>query len=480
MKRQILVGLVLSSYFAGQPGAWAETELSTRTARAIVYKDGYVMVTKEVTGTVGPDGRGVLKELPENVGLGEFWLEPGEGNPGEPTAVARNRYRQKPGGQINTSKEIVLQFPNVKEARTAVKLDWEYYRPGIRWIPTYRLTLGRDGKARLRMQAEILNEMEDLDEVPLELVVGVPNFRFRDIVSPMILQAVVNNPLVAVARAMSNDFNGMMNNVQMFSNQRMSESRGGRRDEGAPAPAGMAEGVPPVPPELTGTAGGAQDMFVYKLPPLTLDIGERAMVPVLSAEIPYRHFYTWDVAIQRSGSVAAGNSPMKILKNEIWHQIELTNTTNLPFTTGAALVLDGRQPIAQDLLTYTSVGGKVQMPLAIAVDVRGSSIDEILERTPNAMIWEHNAYYRILAKGTLKVTNYKKEAITLLLQADFGGTCTETTDQGEFRVSAFSGADWENCTAHPALNSHSTVVWELELKPGETKEVSCKYYYFLR
>ncbi len=476
MKKQILVGMVFSSLVMGSLSVLAETTLEARTSRAVVYKDGYVMVTKEVTGTIGLDGRGVIKELPENVGLGEFWMESGQDGAGDPTVIARNRYQQKPGGQIEAKKEIVLQFPATKNAKTPVKLDWEYYRPGIRWIPTYRLTLGKDGKARLRMQAEILNEMEDMDDVPLELVVGVPNFRFRDTVSPMILQLVMGNPLGAVVRAMSNDLNNMYNNsVQILSNQRVSAVRGG--DE---APAIVASGAPAVPAELAGTAGGAQDLFVYKLPPLTLKVGERAMVPVLSADIPFRHLYTWDVQTQRSGSVASGNSPMKILKNEVWHQIELTNNTNLPFTTGAALILDGRQPIGQDLLTYTSVGGKVQVPLTIAVDVRGTSTDEITDRTPNAVNLDGHPYSRIQGKSTLKVTNYKKEPVTVLLQAEFGGACTEASDKGTFRVSGFQCGDWENCTAHPALNSHSTVCWELTLKAGETQEVSCKYHYFLR
>lgn len=477
MKKQILVGMVLSSLALGSLPVLAETTLEAKTSRVVVYKDGYVMVTKEVAGTVGIDGRGVIKELPENVGLGEFWMEPGQDGAGDPTVVARNRYQQKPGGQVETKKEIVLQFPTAKNAKTPVKLDWEYYRPGIRWIPTYRLTLGKDGKARLRMQAEILNEMEDLDEVPLELVVGVPNFRFRDTVSPMILQLAMGNPLGAVSSAISAS-NAIFLNSQVLSNARMGEARGRRADE--PVPAGAAEGMPAVPAELAGTAGGAQDLFVYKLSPLTLKVGERAMVPVLSADIPFRHLYTWDVRTQRSGSVAAGNSPMKILKNEVWHQIELTNNTNLPFTTGAALILDGRQPIGQDLLTYTSVGGKVQVPLTIAVDVRGTSTDEITERVPNAVNLDGYPYCKIQAKSTLKVTNYKKETVTVLLQADFGGACTEATDKGKFRVSAFQGGDWENCTAHPALNSHSTVTWELTLKAGETQEVSCQYHYFLR
>ena len=57
-----------------------------------------------------------------------------------------------------------------------------YFRPGVRWIPTYRIELAakaRRSPPRSSLQAELLNEAEDLKDVPLDIVVGVPNFRFR-------------------------------------------------------------------------------------------------------------------------------------------------------------------------------------------------------------------------------------------------------------------------------------------------------------
>ena len=57
-----------------------------------------------------------------------------------------------------------------------------YFPSGRAWIPTYRVNLGeKEGKkvANIALQAEILNEAEDLVDVPVDIVVGVPNFRFR-------------------------------------------------------------------------------------------------------------------------------------------------------------------------------------------------------------------------------------------------------------------------------------------------------------
>ncbi|EDN66539.1 hypothetical protein BGP_2831 [Beggiatoa sp. PS] len=39
----------------------------------------------------------------------------------------------------------------------------------------------------------------------------------------------------------------------------------------------------------------AQDLFVYHLPKLKLNKGQRAAVPIFTTSVPYRHLYTWDL-----------------------------------------------------------------------------------------------------------------------------------------------------------------------------------------
>ncbi|HTN74712.1 MAG TPA: hypothetical protein VL096_05675, partial [Pirellulaceae bacterium] len=94
------------------------------------------------------------------------------------------------------------------QAEKPCDLDLLYFRPGMRWIPTYRVSLSEDPKkkvASLALQAEILNEAEPLVEVPLDIVVGVPNFRFRQLPSPLTLETVLRNALqVAEPQLMGN------------------------------------------------------------------------------------------------------------------------------------------------------------------------------------------------------------------------------------------------------------------------------------
>lgn len=449
--------------------AQSVTTLNAKVSRVVVFKDGYCMIVKEVRGRIDSDRRAVVNEVPSGAVLGSFWLL-SEG--AKPTSVIARKKIVTRAGTNESEKQIELIFdPKIPEGQAV--LSWSYFGPGIRWIPTYRIEIGKADEAEVFMQAEILNELEDIENIPLDLVVGVPNFRFKDVVSPMSLQASLENPLQRAAPDLM-----AQSMARPLLTQRAGEF-GGRTDrEPTEAPS-----VPTLPPSLKGE--GAQDLFVYTVPRLSLRAGERAAVSIISATVPARHLYTWDVFLQRSGveglpSGGAHLSPVKLLRNEIWHQIELTNTTEYPLTTGAAMAVKGLLPIAQELLTYTPVGGNTLMPLTVAVDVRGTYEEEEISRDPDGIRFDDNTYARITKKGTLSVTNAKREAITLLITAQFGGNCTEASDNGKITLTDFIAEDWGQFRGHPALVGHSTVRWELTVKAGQTTQVTCQYHYYAR
>ena len=459
----ILALVVLLAY----PKAAASAMLGVSAEKVIVFKDGYCMFVKRVSGVTDSSGRAVIEKVPEAMVLGTFWLIPKEG--AAPVTTARKRII--PGrSQNEAEKSLLLDFGPDSAGRN-VELSLIYFAPGIRWIPTYRISLGDDGRADIVMQAEIVNEAEDLADVSADLVVGVPNFRFKDVVSPLSLETTLRNALrQAAPQVMS----------QSYSNVLMSQRIG---DIPYSSDAGGEPGVSAVPSELAG--GGSQDLFIFNIPRLSLKMGERAAIPISSASVPFRHLYTWDVQLTRSGVEAvpaAGkfSSPVKLLKNEVWHQIETENATDSPWTTGAALVMDGYLPVAQELLTYTSAGAKNRLPLTVAIDIRGTYEEEEVGRDLEAIHFDGHAYVRITKKGTLSVTNYKKENVDLLITCQFGGNATKASDAGKIEVTDFKNEDWGTFRGSPALTGHSVIDWEITLKPGETKEVSCEYFYYAR
>ncbi|MGB2498898.1 MAG: hypothetical protein ACPIA2_04345 [Mariniblastus sp.] len=391
--------------------------------------------------------------------------------------------------KLTREKKLTFDFgtPN-----TDVELSLMYFCPGIRWLPTYRLNLtekpfvfkgeqqdlgGKRASAKtaeILMQGEIINDSEDLIDVPLHVVVGVPNFRFKSSPSPMVLEASLKNVLVEAApQIMRNQ------SIDQFSNtiysQRTSDFRSARATGNSD---GLIEG-------LAGdlTASGGNDLFVYKLKPMSLKKGERASVRILKAEVAYRDIYTWDVTVQHSPhEFASGHnrrSPLVVSESEVWHQVELINDTNVPWTTGAAMLVDGFQPLAQELLTYTSPGGICRLPMTVSVDLKAGVDDQETGRERDAAKWRNSSYSLVKGKIVAELANNKAYEVPVEVSLRFGGRASEVSDDGVAKLEGFNPGDWSNQGGDP-INNSSTVSWKTSIKPGECFKPTIDYEFYLR
>jgi hypothetical protein len=381
-------------------------------------------------------------------------------------------------------KRLTMKF---SEANTEIKLNLMYFRPDVRWIPTYRLNLtgkvladkkntskaDERKKAELIMQGEILNEAEDLINVPFHVVVGVPNFRFRSVSSPMVLEATMRNVLSQAAPDVMGNGNYTLSNT--FFSQRAGEFPNNR------VTGNETRSDVSLPDELVGKGGN--DLFVYELPIMTLKRGERAMVPILRSEVAYRDVYTWNIELTHSesyaASAAAAPSPLVLSENKVWRQIELVNSTNIPWTTGAAMLVDNQQPLAQELLTYTSPGGMCRVPVTIAVDMRGKVTDSEVNRVFNVLKWRGNDFARVEGMIDVELTNNKKDPVSVEVQLRFGGKATKVTDDGTITLESFRLQDWRENRGNP-INNSSLVRWETTLAPGASFKPDVNYEYMLQ
>lgn len=341
-----------------------------------------------------------------------------------------------------------------------------YFSEGVRWIPTYRVGGGLATDAQIALQGEVLNEAEDFD-APVDLVVGVPNFRFKQTVSPLALEATLRQALASAAPNLMG---------QSYSNSSFVNRAGERFG------AGEGGAALDLAPELA--AAQAQDLFVYKAKRLALKKGARATVPLWENTVPLRHLYTMDVVIVRDGQSGGlvqqdrpGNgpvSPLKIEENKVWHQFELNNATAAPWTTGAALILKEHLPLGQDLLTYTPAGGRTLLPVTVAVDMCGTYAEEELARRANAKQWNHNTYAEVRKRTTITITNQRAEVSRTRVTLSLGGRAENASDEGKILVNDFRHADWGG-SGYRELNNHSDVSWELDLKPGEKKTLTVEF-----
>ena len=377
-----------------------------------------------------------------------------------------------------------LGFDFGKEAAgKAVSLQVFYFTAGVRWIPTYRVTGDLKQNAAIALQGEIINEIEDFANVALDLVVGVPNFRFKETVSPLTLERQLRTALRTA------DANMARNNEQLLNAQYSNAMHQGARAEAA-----AGDGAMSLASELAG-AQGEQDLFLYSMKDFSLKRGARATTPLWQSTVPLRHIYTLDIkaARTRGGETVLGHrggpasadpalavaSPLRARINQVWHQLELTNNGKIPWTTGAALTMRDTLPIGQDLLTYTPAGGCALLPLTVAVDLLGSFDEEETSRTPNALRVEGYDYTLIRKKGTLTVSSFRKEKSVMRLSVAVGGKVEQASDDGKFKINDYRADDWVDA-GHLFVNNHSDVTWDLELEPGQTKTVTYTVSFYVR
>ena len=159
-------------------------------------------------------------------------------------------------------------------------------------------------------------------------------------------------------------------------------------------------------------------------------------------------------------------SPLVLSENKVWRQIELVNDTDLPWTTGAAMFVDGFQPLAQELLTYTSPGGICRVPITVAIDLRGKADDREVSRDLEALEWRGRTYAKVVGKINAELANNKSVKVPVEMSIRFGGKATRASDDGKVSLSAYSEEDWEGRRGD-AINNSSVVRWKAEIEPGE-------------
>jgi hypothetical protein len=352
------------------------------------------------------------------------------------------------------------------EGAEPVELRLFYFTPGLRWIPTYRLSGDLLSGGRLALQAELLNELEDLQGAELDLVVGVPNFRFGKTISPLALEGTMRNALLQAAP-------DLMGGGSALSNALFTQ-RAGEFRAFDPQPEAEAGGEV-IAPELGAT--GEQDLYVYHAGKLDLLRGARATLPLWEHDVALDHLYTYDLAVKRGTPYAygvedrgPGASPLALSDNAVWHQLRLANATPHPWTTGPLLLLQGLLPLGQELLTYTPAGGDALVPITVAVDVRGGYSEEELGREERALNHNGHQYTRLTKRLTLKVKNFREQAAHVRVAVGLGGRVTSTSEGGTVVHGEPRSSDWEerNLFDH-VLNPHADVSFEADLAPGEER-----------
>jgi hypothetical protein len=340
------------------------------------------------------------------------------------------------------------------------RLIVQYLAKGLAWAPSYAIDITDPNKARVTAKAEIIDEIEDMDDVAVSLITGFPNLRFADVTDPMALRS---------------DLAAFLNNAGAPGRLDDLRGRGGVfAQQSVLANAAEAdEGLFPTYSSTPGEGQTREELFFYEQKGVTLKKGERGYYPLFSVEASYEHLYEWkigdalDEQEQYRSRSEAGPEPAE----DVWHGIRLTNTGTVPWTTAPAMTMQGGQILGQDVMHYTSTGGKSTVRITKAVDIKAERAEFETERTRNAANFYGYSYDLVEVHGKLKATNFKDKPVTLTITKELSGEVLRSTPAAKVDQTA---------KRLKKVNPKSVLTWEIPIKARDKVEIEYSYKVYVR
>jgi hypothetical protein len=323
--------------------------------------------------------------------------------------------------------------------------------------------------------------------VTVNLVVGVPTFSFADTLDPIGMGQTVAQLSQSFQRDLQTQF--------AFSNAIMSQ---------VAAPSRMAQPQAPAAADLGPEVGGStknEDLFVFTLRHVTLKKGQRMVVPVKSFDLKYEDVFTVDIGfapppeVWRNFNHQQQSEIAKLfLAPKAVHKLRLTNSSKYPITTAPALIMSGNQVLGQGMTTYTSVGGRLDLPITTAIDIQVKKSDKEISRDHNAASWEGNTYAKINLNGTIRLTNNRAVPAKIEVTRNVLGNASEAEHDGQVEMqNVFEDdslgptrgyPDWWGWYSWPHWWTHfngiAKITWKLELEPGKSVELKYNWNYYWR
>lgn len=350
---------------------------------------------------------------------------------------------------------IELSFSNKKAEQP---FDMMYLANGLNWAPEYLLELTGENAGTLTLQGEVANEGEDINNALVNLVVGVPNFKFANSL------ALFNDFTKTNYYAASHDINPNARNMGI-SNALMSQQIGYDNED----------------PTLFNDKGlegdENEDLFFYPIRNFSLPKGGRSIQPIFEEKVVLKHIYECDIPDDIENSRAFESEFLfSAEKNKVLHMLQIENTTNQPWTTASILITNSqgqRRPVSQDILKYTPRGGKSFVKLTEALDIKVEQAEREVSRQ-NAALQDKGRYYTydlVQMEGKIKVKNFKNKKLDLRLNRTLVGILKETN---------ISWSKEEIKNPDIARNQKTKVTWETSIDANSTLEITYSYEVYVR
>lgn len=338
---------------------------------------------------------------------------------------------------VDTARVLRITFETPGDK---VHLAAEYLTDRFGWLPEYRIDTSNAKRAVLSMDAYVLNDLADLSGAEVFLATGVARFDQSVAATPLEAEGDVASILYGLDRRTGPD---LMRNVHGNRQVMMNEP-----SYAEDAPVGSSG-------ESYGQAH--EDTFLYGPLDLDLDQGERGRYPVLERKVPYRDLFYWEVG---EGMIDPESPP------PVWLAVQLRNTTPGPLTTGPVTVVESGKPVGQGLLTYTAAGDEAVIKVSRSTRVLGSVHETEAGRHPRAVKVSGLTVDRLILDGELLLRNTSAREVRVRVVRRLVGKLEREVEGAKAREALLQPG---------AINTSTTVTWDLDLAPAEERRLTYRY-----
>lgn len=369
---------------------------------------------------------------------------------------------EKPNTNLEktTSKRVIAL--NFESKNTNQALEMMYLQKGISWVPSYLIDINTENKAKLTLRAALLNDAEDLKNASVNFVVGIPNFAYSYLTSPLSSTEGVMR-FINTLNGQSNQTSSSLGRADITA-QSMSNMMIANGDTG--------DDTPIIP--LEGQQVG--DLYFYTAKNVHLPQGGRGLYDVLEADLDFEHIYEVTLAANSTYSSGYGDAyTFEYSKNLVIHSIRFKNTSKYPFTTGTAMVTETKdgiaQALSQDKLNYVPVGGSTKLKLTIAPNVLVEDSEKEISRESISKQIDNYLYDLVQVEAKIKIHNYHNKDVSLNICRDITGNTKKSSEVWEIK---------KRLSSRAGINTSNDVEWNIKIPMGKTKEITYTYEIYVR
>ena len=321
---------------------------------------------------------------------------------------------------------------------------------GLAWAPSYQVDISDAHEAVVRGKAVLLNDLENLQGVEVSLIAGFPNLQFGHALDAFNPGLTLNAFMEGLSGGPSSSRSNILLQQAVLSNAAVFQPE--------------ATVASATPEEAT------QDLFFHKVGAISLQKGERHYQPMFEHRVPYQHVFVWKIENSQNDQDRwrenRGRNEQSTSREEIWHQLKLKHTGNVPWSTGPAMTVQQGRILGQDTLYFTPSGGETLMRITRAMDVTAEQSESEIQRLRDAPTPYSGHWDLVTIKGELQVANHRGSAANMVIQKDI---------TGELLTTSLKPATHALPEGLKQVNRNIRLTWETPIPKGEKLKLTYTY-----